>query len=157
MKLQQFKITYQVGRKIMLLDDINFPTVKYGTKNKDDYKELTEAEWSPFFGYHYWEVFIFSMSYAYAKGLVPKSVPGVGNMPPNVFQQPTRDLMRSLAIDHTKDLNILKDTNAYVKICEEFAYAGFDEVLKRIKDNPSEVPVEDILINMIKEVHSEQN
>jgi len=78
-------------------------------------------------------------------------------MPSNVFQQPTRDLMRSLAIDHKKDLNILKDTNAYVKICEEFAYAGFDEVLKRIKDNPSEVPVEDILFNMIKEVHSEQN
>ncbi len=139
-----------------MLDEINFPDVKYGTINKENYLELTEAEWSPFYGYYYWEIFIFSMSYAYAKGLPPKKVPGVGNMKANVFQQPTRDLMRALAIDHTKDLNIIKDPKAYVKICEEFAYVGFDEILKRIKKNPSSNPVEDILMNMINEINQER-
>ena len=139
-----------------MLDEINFPDVKYGTKNKENYHELTEAEWSPFYGYHYWEIFIFSMSYAYAKGLPPKSVPGVGNMPANVFQQPTRDLMRALAIDHTKNLHIIKDPKEYVKICEEFAYVGFDEILKRIKNNPSSNPVEDILMTMINEINQER-
>lgn len=142
----------------MLIDDINFPKIKYGTKNEDKYKELTEAEWSPFLGHFYWEIFIFSMSYAYAKGLVPESVPGVGSLPSNVFQQDTRDLMRSLAIDYKKDLNILKDTASYVKICEEFAYAGFDSVYKTIvENNLDKTPVEDILFNMIKEIHNEQN
>ena len=46
-----------------MLDEINFPDVNYGKKNKDEYLTLTEAEWSPFFGYYYWEIFIFSMLY----------------------------------------------------------------------------------------------
>lgn len=138
-----------------MLDEINFPDVKYGTKNKESYRELVEAEWSPFYGHFYWEIFIFSMSYAYAKGLIPKPVPGIGNMPANVFQQPTRDLMRALATDYTKNLNIIKDPKEYVKICEEFAYVGFDEILKTIRDK-SNKHSEGVLMTMINEINEER-
>ena len=54
--------------------EIQFPDVNYGPANKEKMRELTTSEWSPFFGKDYWEVFIFSMGYAYAKGLKPKKV-----------------------------------------------------------------------------------
>ena len=82
--------------------EIQFPDVNYGPANKEKMRELTTSEWSPFFGKAYWEVFIFSMGYAYARGLKPKKVPGTGTMPARVFVQETRHLMRSLAIDHAK-------------------------------------------------------
>ena len=36
-------------------------------------------------------------------------------------------------------------------------YAGFDEVLKRIKDNPSDKPVENILSDIISEINDERD
>jgi hypothetical protein len=140
----------------MSLDDINFPDINYGKKNKDLYDELTQAEYSPFFGCNYWEIFIFCMTYAYAKGLTPKEVPGTGSLPARVFQTETRDVMRALAIDYTGSLDIIKNSREYVKICEQFAYAGFDEIYKRITDKASETPVEDILMNLIKEIHGSE-
>ena len=138
-------------------EDINFPDVNYGKANKDKMHELTVSEWSPFFGRSFWEIFIFSMSYAYAKKLEPKSVPGTGTMPPDAFQQSTRYLMRSLAISAKNDISIIKKSKDYVKICEEYAYAGFPEVYAQIKNNPTDKPVENILFNIISEIEKEVN
>ena len=133
-------------------DDINFPDVRTGTKNTPKYKELVDAEWSPFFGYHYWELFIFSMSYGFRKKLVPKPVSGDQNMPARVFEASTRNIMRALAIEHTNDLNIIKDSQSYVKICEGFANVGFQDIYQIIhENNPDKVHVEDILLKIIKE------
>ena len=137
-------------------DDINFPDVRTGTKNTPKYKELVDAEWSPFIGYHYWEIFIFSMSYAFAKGLVQKPVSGEQNMPARVFDASTRNIMRALAVEQSNDLNIIKDSQAYVKICEEFANAGFQEIYQIINENdPDKVRKEDILLNIIKSTINE--
>ena len=111
-------------------DDINFPDVRTGTKNTPKYLELTEEESSPFYGYDYAHVFLFSMAYAFAHKLVPKSVSGVRNMPAKRFHAPERNMMRALAVEHTDDLNVIKDSLEYVKICEEYANAGITFLMK---------------------------
>ena len=139
-------------------DDINFPGVRTGTANTSRYKELVESAWSPFVGYRYWHVFIFSMSYAFSKKLVPKPVSGDQNMPADVFNAHTRNLMRALAIEHTDDLNIIKKSEEYVKICEEYANAGFQEIYQIISDNDiDKVKPEDLLLNLIKNIVVEQD
>jgi hypothetical protein len=152
-------ITIQHGRKIMSdNDDINFPGARTGTANTSRYKELVDSAWSPFVGYRYWNVFIFSMSYAFAKKLVPKPVSGEQNMPASVFDSHTRNMMRALAIEHTGDLHIIKNSESYVKICEEYANAGFQELYKIISDNDiDKVKPEDLLLNLIKNIVVEQD
>lgn len=138
-------------------DDINFPGARTGTANTSRYKELVESAWSPFVGYRYWNVFIFSMSYAFAKKLEPKPVSGERNMPADVFLAHTRNLMRALAIEHEGDLNIIKKSEEYVKICEEYANAGFQEVYRIIKTNDiDKIKPEDLLLNLIKNIVVEQ-
>jgi hypothetical protein len=139
-------------------DDINFPGARTGTANTSRYKELVDSAWSPFVGYRYWNVFIFSMSYAFAKKLVPKPVSGEQNMPASVFDSHTRNMMRALAIEHTGDLHIIKNSESYVKICEEYANAGFQELYKIISDNDiDKVKPEDLLLNLIKNIVVEQD
>jgi len=140
-------------------DDINFPDVRTGTENTPKYKELTEDDVnSPFYGYDYGHVFLFSMAYAFAHKLVPKSVSGEKNMPAKRFHAPERNMMRALAIEHNNDLNVIKDSLAYVKICEEFASAGFQEVYSIIKNTDSDkTKSEDILLNIINNAVNEQD
>ena len=139
-------------------DDINFPGARTGTANTSRYKELVESAWSPFVGYRYWNVFIFSMSYAFVKKLEPKPVSGERNMPADVFTAHTRNLMRALAIEHEGDLNIIKKSEEYVKICEEYANAGFQELYQIIKTNDIDtVKAEDLLLNLIKTIVVEQD
>ena len=139
-------------------DDINFPGARTGTANTSRYKELVDSAWSPFVGYRYRNVFIFSMSYAFAKKLVPKAVSGEQNMPASVFDSHTRNIMRALAIEHTGDLNIIKNSESYVKICEEYANAGFQEIYQIISDNDiDKVKPEDLLLNLIKNIVVEQD
>ncbi len=139
--------------------ELQFPDVNYGPKNVERIKELTISEWSPFFGKDYWEVFIFSMSYAFAEKLAPaKSVPGTGTMPARVFRQETRHLMRSLAIAATGDISVIKNPRDYVKICEQYAYVGFDEIYKKIhQENTEDVPVENVLFNIINQIARERS
>ena len=123
--------SHHLGRKTMDNDDINFPDVSTGTKNTPKYRELTEEkEFSPFYGKDYAHVFLFSMAYAFAHKLVPKAVSGEKNMPAKRFHAPERNMMRALAVEHTDDLNLIKDSAACVKICEEYANAGFQESLR---------------------------
>jgi len=139
-------------------DDINFPDVRTGTKNTPKYLELIEEESSPFYGYDYGHVFLFSMAYAFAHKLVPKSVSGERNMPAKRFHAPERNMMRALAVEHTDDLNVIKDSLEYVKICEEYANAGFQEVYGIIKKNNFEkTKREDILLNIINNAVNEQD
>jgi hypothetical protein len=135
-----------------MLDEIGFPDPKYGDKNKEKYYEITSNSWSPFYNYHYWEVYIFAMSYAYAKGEKPKQPVGSLNLPAKVFQMPTRDLMRALAIDHTKNLDVIKNSKEVVKICEGFAYVGFDLIMKKLNEYKEGDHTEDILMDLIKEI-----
>ena len=152
----------------MSLDEINFPDVNYGSDNKDKMYELTHQEYSPFFGCDYWEVFIFCMSYAYAKGFEMKKVPGTGSLPAKVFQTPARNLMRAVAIDHlysqrkkddtSNPLDIIKNPKEYVKICEMYAYSGFNEIYNIITENDtSKTKHEDLLMNLIKTVVASRN
>jgi len=138
-------------------EDIKFPDVNYGEKNKDRYHELTISEWSPFFEHNYWEIFIFCMSYAYAKGLEPEEPSGKGTLNAKMFLNPTRYLMRSLAIDYYKDILVIKDSNKVVKICEKFANTGFQEVYSKITNNPSEKPLDSIFIEMINEINKDRD
>ena len=140
-------------------DDINFPDVSTGTKNTPKYRELTEEkEFSPFYGKDYAHVFLFSMAYAFAHKLVPKSVSGERNMPAKRFHAPERNMMRALAVEHTDDLNVIKDSLEYVKICEEYANAGFQEIYAIIKNNDFEkTKREDILLNIINNAVKEQD
>ena len=142
-------------------DDINFPDVRTGTANTPKYHELTEGDtknWSPFYGYDYADVFLFSMAYAFAHKLVPKAVSGEKNMPAKRFHAPERNMMRALAVEHNDDLNVIKDSLEYVKICEEYANAGFQEIYAIIKNNNFEkTKREDILLNIINNAVKEQD
>jgi len=98
------------------------------------------------------------MAYAFTHKLAPKSVSGEKNMPAKRFHAPERNMMRALAVEHTNDLNIIKDSSAYVKICEEYANAGFQEVYTIIKNTDLEkTKAEDILLNIIKNAVNEQD
>lgn len=149
----------------MSLDEITFPDVNYGEDNKQRIKDLTVWEFSPFFGCDYWEIFIFCMSYAYAKGIMADKVPGVGTLPAKAFLTPPRDLMRALAIDYTNKnrkkndeinpLDIIKNPKEYVKICERYAYAGFEEIYRIIQNmDGQKTKPEDALMDLIKEISS---
>lgn len=144
--------------------EIEFPWVNYGASDKqtkERMNELITQNWSPFNGYDLAAVFIFCMSYAFAKNKTPIPPPGSsGSMPPSVFKTEIRDLMRSLAIAKAEDLKIIKKSSGkegYVKICEEYAFSGFDEVYNRIKNRDSTISAENILNEMLNEVESERN
>ena len=144
-------------------EDIKFPDVNYGMDNKKEYETLKISEWSPFFGKDYWEIFIFSMGYAYARGLKPKKVPGTGTMPARVFLQETRHLMRSLAIDHAKKvgkpdpaISVIKNPKSYVKICEEYAAAGLPEIYSILEKRENK-PTENLLAEIINDVWKERD
>ena len=137
--------------------DIQFPDVNYGENNKEKYNELVDSEWSPFFNHPYWEIFVFCMSYAYAKKLPPSEPTGKGTLNAKVFLPPTRYLMRALAIAHDGDLSIIKDSNKVVKICERFANAGIEEVHHRFEHRTSDKPIESVFLEMINEINKERD
>lgn len=144
--------------------EIEFPWVNYGANDKQKKErmlELTTQNWSPFNGYDHATVFIFCMSYAFAKNKTSMPPPGSsGSMPPSAFKTGMRDLMRSLAIAKTGNLKIIKKSSGkegYVKICEEYAYPAFDEVYNRLKNRDSTISAENILNEMLNEVESERN
>ena len=137
--------------------EIQFPNVNYGIENKEKMQELTTSEWSPFFGKDYWEVFIFCMSYAYSTKMGRKKPNGTGTMPPQAFRQEIRHVMRCLAIAE-EGISVIKNPRDYVKVCEEYAAAGFGEVYKIIRETDTEkIPVESILFNIISEQQRNQN
>ena len=138
-------------------EDIKFPDVNYGENNKEKYNELTISEWSPFFNHNFWEIFIFSMSYGFAKNLSPIEPTGKGTLNAKMFSPPTRHLMRSLAIKDTGDISVIKDSNKVVKICEKYANAGFQEIYTKIKNRPSEKPLEKIFTDMINEINRDED
>ena len=133
-------------------EDIRFPDVNYGEDNKEAYRELTESPWSPFFGHPYWEVFVFCMSYAYAKKLEPSEPRGKGTLNAKLFLTPTRHLMRALAIDYSKNISVIKDSNKVVRTCEKFANTGIREVYFRFKNKPSEKSIVSVFLEMKNEI-----
>ena len=141
----------------MTEEDIKFPDANYGENNKEKYNELTISEWSPFFGHSFWEIFIFSMSYGFTKELEPTEPTGKGTINAKVLSTPVRHLMRALAIKHFKDISVIKDSNQVVKICEKYANAGFQKVYAKIKNRPSEKPLDGIFLDMINEINHERD
>jgi len=141
--------------------EIEFPWVNYGVtdpKIKEHMADLSSQLWSPFNGCDFAEIFIFCMSYAYAKDKTPIPPPkGSGSMPANAFKMEMRDLMRALAIAKTGDLKIIKNPRDYVKICEGYAFSAFEEVYNRIKNRDPSISPEMILDEMLNEVESARN
>lgn len=144
--------------------DINFgPWINYGKSDKDNQigekmEELKSMNWSPFNGCDYAQIFIFCMSYAFAKGRLPRHPPGSnGSLPASAFKKDMRDFMKAVAIAHTKDLDVITKPNEVVKICEGFAYASFLEVYDRIKTRDSTISNEMILDSFLQEIESERN
>ena len=144
---------YQNGEDAMSEEEIKFPDVNYGDNNKDKYQELTFEDWSPFKDHAYWEIFIFSMSYGFAKNLEPIEPTGKGTINAKVLAPPVRHLMRALAIKDTGNISVIKDSAKVARICEKYANAGFQEVYARIKNRPSEKPIEEIFSDMISEIN----
>lgn len=141
--------------------DIDFgPWINYGNANKTDQigskmQDLTTKEWSPFNGHDMAKVFIFCMSYAFAKKIPdPKSPPGSGSMPASAFDQEMRNFMKFVAIASEKNLDVIIDANKVVKICEAYAYSGFLEVYDKIVHRESSISHETILESIIQSVSS---
>lgn len=141
--------------------DIDFPWVNYGKANKNDaigdkMHELTHESWSPFNGQDYSNVFIFCMSHAFAKGRVPNPPPGTSrSMPPSAFKDEMRNLMKAVAIAHTKNLEIITSAQDVVKVCEGFAYASFLEVYDKVKNRKPGQTEEMFLDSLIREATKE--
>lgn len=143
--------------------EIEFPWVNYGASDKtrkERMTELTTQKWSPFNGYDMAAVFIFCMSYAFAKNKTPVPPAGSqGSMPPNAFKMDIRDMMRSLAIAKTGELRIIKKSSGkegYVKICESYANSGFDEIYNKLKNRDSSISPENILNEIFDDVESKR-
>lgn len=140
--------------------DIDFgPWINYGNANQTDQigfkmQQLTTQEWSPFNGHDMAKVFIFCMSYAFAKKRELQKPPGSGSMPASAFDQEMRNLMKFVAIDKKKDLDIITNAKEVVKICEGYAYAGFLEVYDKIANRDSSISPETILESLIQKVSS---
>ena len=130
-----------------------FPDINYGESNKRMYHDLINYPWSPFFEHSIWEIFIFCMSYAYAKKLKPKDPDGKGTLNSKVFRRNTRYIMYALAIDHTNDVGVIKNLNGVVKICEGFANVGIQKIYQIFKNKSSEISVEKIFLDMISEIN----
>jgi len=139
--------------------DINFPWIKYGVQDKtnkikEKMDELKSAPWSPFNGCDYAEIFIFCMSYGFAKKREPIQPPdSQGSMPPSAFKRDMRDFMKAVAISSTNDLDVITKPNEVAKICEGYAYASFQEVYDKIKEDTSSSP-EMILDLMLQEIET---
>ena len=138
-------------------EDIQFPDVNYGSTNKEKYSELIEKEWSPFYGFPLWKVFIFCMSYAYANKLLPTEPQGHGTMNAKSFLTPTRHMMKALAIKHSNNIAIIKNSNEVVRICEKYANAGIEDVHRRFKNRPSEKSSESVFVEMLNDAKQSQN
>ncbi|MDI1496284.1 MAG: hypothetical protein K8823_1592 [Cenarchaeum symbiont of Oopsacas minuta] len=114
--------------------EIKFPTIPYDENHSEEYHKLNTEDWSPFKGYDLAEIFIFAMSYAYANKLPRKPIEGRDKkLPPRGFDTQMRHMMRTLAIHEERNVKIVKDSNKIVKICAEYANAGFSEIYKKIK------------------------
>ena len=144
--------------------DIEFgPWINYGksdTKNNigDKMTELKTSTWSPFNGCDSAQIFIFCMSYAFAKGRLPKYPPGSGgSMPASAFKGDMRNFMKTVAIAYTKDLEVITKPNDVVKICEGYAYASFLEIYDRIKNRDTAISNEMILDSILREIIQENN
>ena len=142
--------------------DIKFgPWIKYGNHKDNDntrkMNELVTESWSPFNGCEMVDVFIFCMSYSFGRGRVPVKPPGSGALPAHAFNSEMRNFMKIVAIAHKKDLDVITDPKEVIKICENFAYASFEEVYDKIKNRDSSIQVETILESMIQEIKPEND
>ena len=144
--------------------DIEFgPWINYGKSDKenkigDKMEDLVSMPWSPFNGCDYAQVFIFCMSYAFAKNRKPIDPPGGSKtMPASAFKRDMRDFMKAVAIAYKKDLDVITRPNEVVKICEGFAYASFLEVYNKIKNRDSSITNEMILDSLLQEIENERN
>jgi len=135
--------------------DIKFgPWLNYGKgKIGKEMDELVTESWSPFNGYNIAQVFIYCMSYAFAKGKNPeKPPPGSGSMPASAFDHDMRDFMKALAVAHTKDLDVVTDPKKVVAIGEGYAFAGFQDVYDKIKNRKSDISPESILEDILRKI-----
>ena len=116
--------------------------------------DLINREWSPFNGQKMANVFIFCMSYGFAKKMKPEKPPGSGSMPGSAFDAEMRDYMKFVAMSERKNLEIATQANETVKICEGYAYAAFPEVYDKIANCDSSIPPETRIEKLIQEVSS---
>ena len=79
-----------------------------------------------------------------------------GQMPASAFKADMRNFMKAVAVAHTKDLEVILDTNKVVKICEGFASASFLEVYNEIKNKDASISPEMVLDSILHEVESER-
>ena len=143
--------------------DINFPPwINYGlgdTENdiKRKMDDLVHGVWSPFNGCDIAQVFIFCMSYTFAKGRLPRRPPGgKGSMPASAFKRDMRDFMKIVAINHKGDLNIIRNPKDVVKIAEDYAYAGFLEVYEKVhQGNKKHMSPQNILRELLRDAVDE--
>ena len=144
--------------------DINIkPWIDYGIGDKENnikqkMTDLVSMSWSPFNESDRAQVFIFCMSYAFAKGRIPKDLPksGGGSLPASAFKKDMRDYMKVVAIVHTNSLDIITKPVEVVNICEKYAYAGFLEVYDKIKNRNSSITNEMIMESLLNEIESER-
>lgn len=139
--------------------DIEFaPWINYGNANKTDdigskMQDLISQPWSPFNGFEMAKVFIFCMSYGFAKKLTPERPPGSGSMPGSAFDKEMRDMMKFVAIADKGNLDVITNAKEVVKICEGYAYGSFLEVYNKISSRDSSVSPAAILETLIQETY----
>lgn len=132
--------------------DIKFPGIKYETSDQKLYEDLILEEWSPFKKYKRSDVFLFAVTYAYNKKLVPKELDSNRlTLPAPAFDKEMRTLMRSLAISITNDVAVIKNNKKVVNICEQYANASIKIIHQKIINKNPENTSEDILEYLIKD------
>lgn len=131
--------------------EIKFPEVFYDRDYREQYHDLTSEDWSPFNNSTMADLFVFSMAYAFKKKLSPRNLSkNPIKLPPNAFSTRHRTLMRSLVIQQTNDINVVKDNVTVVRTCEKYANAGIEEIYEKIKEASPETTIENIMIEIIK-------
>ena len=135
--------------------DTKFRDVPYDRRHQEIYRELTNQDWSPFNGRTNATVFIFSMAYAFSNGIKPLELGSDAlKLPPYAFDTQMRTLMRSLAMHLKGNVHVVKDNNAVIKICSEYANAAVGEVYRRIREKEQQFTSENILEQIIDEART---
>lgn len=99
------------------------------------------------------------MSYAFSKKLPPKPFKKLSSpqMPAKAFHEDMRTLMRSLAIGDTGNIKIILKNPEVIRICEEYANAGIQELYFLIKNKSSDVTSEQVLDDIITSCQNARN
>ena len=104
------------------------------------------------------EIFIFAMAYGFSSGLTPQPLDDpLKNMPQDAFKPDMRNLMRAVAIAHSKGIEVIMNHSDVVKICEEYANSAFPQMYNSIRNRQVDLKPEEVLEKLVRDTEAKRS